>query len=479
MANKRSIYEVKLQYMYDIAKEQMFNIDFLSFYQRVKAAAFSQPNILKDKFILDCVPDLVNLELPDVATETIQIRDKMFEAMSVNKQRPFNRDLFSKSLQMALRQFELQRHSIEVTPLSIAADDLPKTTNTGFPHVASPKRDYLQETLNVCHSLLANCEFGWIIASVLSIVFWRTQVRETGIKIRPISAMPFFFQIFENAFFFGLKRHFDKHRFTTYCYSNNHTELSKYWRQQQIQFKTVAVDYSQFDQSIGSDVITMAMRALKGVFILNDVFSTLWDTITICHVKSRISASYRGNAVCYVKKDGLISGSVFTNFLGSLINQAMLNYGLMYLGYDPADFCFKIKSDDTLMSHSTNLDEYKLFSILTQHFGTIMKPDSQETYKPGERWFFLGYYFDDKSKLSSSELLLHKKIYISSRYIDPAVLPEATRVISKIVSVLSNVSNGYSIFNRVYRKKYLAKYNLSELPKYYHDLSERDRKSVV
>jgi hypothetical protein len=261
------------------------------------------------------------------------------------------------------------------------------------------------------------------------------------------------------------------------CYSfhADFPEMKSIWYRCQLYKSTYGLDYTQFDSTVSQKMIVWSMHTIKSLFNMQPWQAKIFDELVIIHSNSLVLSSDNGIPVFYTKKSGILSGSVFTNFIGTLINCIMVEYLLYVNGIKPKDVFKKMKGDDLIISTSNELDINIFILQLEQCFGAIIKPEACQLFRPGDAIFYLGYYFTSNLKYATSTDLLKRKMTVSGRFIPEDVIPNDLRVLSKAVSILSNVTNGYELFFRLVWPNFSLVYNMDNLPEYYYDLTEREK----
>lgn len=388
----------------------------------------------------------------------------------------FDYKLAQKATDYCAKQLNLTGKQFSAYSTRQAADTLPTNTSTGFPWFR-PKGEMKEEAIRLVDSVIARGDFDWFYQTLACVIAWRTQERQSGTKFRQIFVLNYWFNIIEAMFAGPLYAHFRTNRSTCYSFDSVYNDNRKVWLDLQKYKYTIGLDYSKFDINVSMGLLFWFFQFIKRMFKMPYAVARLFDAVVVGNLSCNVYTQYKGKPFVFAKRSGVLSGSVFTNMIDSFINLFMINYVLLEQGLNPDDFYIKVKGDDTLIGTNLTLDPRIFSKRLRVLCGAQINLKDTLVFKPGERIYFLGYRFDDKSKLPLSEELLDRKIAISGRFISEEDMPESLRVISKVVSVLSNVSNGYNIFMKHYHKQLLSYYNLSELPKYYYDLAETEVQS--
>lgn len=474
----KTTFKSKLYALYNTARKITGNISYDSAVQACLAAAGRYASVNLETF-----SKLVlgyDLEMfADPREDCARLRDETVEKMQSEGTFNVHFPTLMQACNLIYGQLGLQPAMFDTVSPKTAADSLPTNTSTGAWFFSRPKGEWKAPALDRVHDILTGEKFSELIESSLAVISWRTQERQSGTKFRQIFVMAYEFNILEAMFAFPIFEHFRSFKDTSYSFDAIWLDNARLWNKLQDYPYIISIDYKSFDNNCSLQAIFAGLNFIKSLFKLTGWKARLYDAIVRVHISCNIVTSYNNEPYIFNKRSGVLSGSVFTNFLGSIINLIYINYTLINMGYDPRDFFIKVKGDDVVIGSKVRLDMDTFIKIQSTSFGSIIPKESVRFYQPGEPIFFLGYYFTNKVKFASSEDLLHRKIAISGRFISEDDMPESVRVISKIISVLTNVSNGKEIFNRVYRSKYLQYYDISELPEYYHDLSENERQPFI
>jgi len=410
-------------------------------------------------------------------SKSTELRNEAVSLMSKPGIMNVDYKILSKATDLALDMMGLKRQTFRPCSVHEAADSLPTNTSTGAWWFKTPKSEYKDEAMRACNSIIWNRDFGHIITTTIAVIAWRTQERLSGTKFRQIYVLNYVFNIFEAMFAHPLLKFFEINRDTAYSFNSVWLDNKKIWSKLQRSPNSFALDYSKFDLSMSRGLIVWSLHTIKSLFKLDPVMASLFDAIIVVHQSCPVVTQFNNKPVIFNKQAGMLSGSVFTNLLDSLMNLIMINYALLANGYNPRAELIKVKGDDTIMSNYQNIDLKQIIKTIKDCFGATISEQATKIFKPGEMIEYLGYKFDNRKKLAFSDELLIRKIAISGRFIPEEQMPESLRVVSKIVSVLSNVSNGYYLFNKYFKDRILEYYRLTELPKYYHDLSETETQS--
>jgi len=391
-----------------------------------------------------------------------------------------NFDLLTIATNRALAGMQLKQGMFTPYSAADAVDALPTETSSGYPKFKRPKSLLKPEILAQMTKIINESKFDLISTSHVCYESWRTQERQSGTKFRIFLIFPMLTNAFEMMFMGPILDYYRTYEYVrtpalSYSFHSDFSEMATIWNNCQ-QYKTIiGIDYAQFDASISQKMLIYCIRVIKSTFTMNFWQAAIFDQLVMIHSHSLVITSDNGIPSFYTKKSGILSGSVFTNFLGTLVNAIMVEYGLLKQGVKPRKVFKKFKGDDTIIATSENFNISIFIQQLKYSFGANIEPEACQIFKPGDAIFYLGYFFTNNYKYASTTDLLRRKMTISGRFIPEDVIPNNLRVLSKAVSILSNVTNGYDIFFNEIWDKLRTVYSMENLPEYYYDLTEREK----
>uniref|UniRef100_A0A2V0RLJ6 RdRp n=1 Tax=viral metagenome TaxID=1070528 RepID=A0A2V0RLJ6_9ZZZZ len=194
------------------------------------------------------------------------------------------------------------------------------------------------------------------------------------------------------------------------------------------------MDYSSFDLSLHDRLIQLAFSELETVYDLTVREKKIFRLVKQYHHRCRVSI--RGELV--TRKHGLLSGSMFTNFLGTLINLAMIDATL-------GDTCLSHAcGDDNLLISTHPLNVTRLKNVLSQDFQMSVVIDSENVKSDV---FFLGFRFrgQDNMCVGSPRLILAKATF-SEHFLD---MSSDERLGLRVSSILSNYTNMLELVSKL------------------------------
>lgn len=437
---------------------------------KVISAAVRSPQVVLEPFFAKTFGYTIS-DFKDPVGAEPELRKTLRDKLTSEGTFRVNYDLLSIATKRALTKMGLKHGMFEPCSASDAVEALPSETSSGFPKFVRPKSQLKPDILSQMNYIISSANFDIISKFHVCYESWRTQERQSGTKFRIFLIFPMLTNAFEMMFMkpiLDYYRSFEKIRTVnnSYSFHSDYHEMKMIWEYCQNFEVIVGIDYSQFDASISQKAILWALRSIKSLFIMNWWQAAIFDQLVIIHTNSIVISSENRIPVYYWKRSGILSGSVFTNFLGTLINAIMIEYALLKQGIKPEKVFKKFKGDDTIIATNERISVSQLIESLSYHFGAVIDPSSCQVFKPGDYIFYLGYFFNNVSKYASSTDLLTRKMTISGRFIPEDVMPNSLRVLSKAVSILSNVTNGYDIFFTKFWVPYCKIYELKmdEIP---------------
>lgn len=331
-----------------------------------------------------------------------------------------------------------------ITP-SLAFDSLPSNTGSSFPNFVRPKSKIKSLIVKQVHLFLRNPVMN-ILNYPISIN-WRTQISHSlKLKFRQFYPFPVILATLEKTIFGRLFDHFEKHKSTPYCYANTFEDLApRYLKWQEKRF-IYSIDFESFDQLIPNELIETCIDFLARYIVLTDHDRKSLAFIVKYHLSCKIVTRLNNKCTIFQKKRGLMSGSSLTNILGSMINLFMTLYldKVYKLGIDPKSI--SIMGDDIIFASDKDISLSTLSTLYMKHFSMKISIDKSEKFAPGEKVFFLGYYFNHEGRyLSEDKVKL--QLCISEHFIPEDVLSTNERVWSKFCSILFKCTDGSRFYD--------------------------------
>lgn len=458
---------------------KFINLNESSVVNSIKSTAFRTPKVYTEPIFAK------GLKLP-ILTQTSkeelnQLNKDTFLALTEKPKTKVNHAKLQQAMRDAAKLMHLDK--LKANPVSIeeAAYDLPPTSSSGFP-IWKKKRDNIKEAIFICYKFAFNNLIPFLSEFELTQQCFRVQIRELSVKLRHIFMMPFVVQIFQNMFALTFKRHFqrlkDENILTSYDYSVIWKDNSKTWTNLQKYNQTISLDYKSYDKTIPLILINAGMSVFRNCLVLEGLQNEIWKQVVQIESHSTIVSTINGKVKLYKKQKSLVSGTAFTNMLGSVANIIALCYVLREMGIDPLDLkqvMIKVKSDDTLIGNNCGISLTLLKQKLQYHFGLDVDLDKSEIFLPGKEIFYLGFYFTDRTKRAKSTKLLLRQITYSGTFITKEVIDDRTRLVSKAVSILGNCQEGYDLWYNLIWPILAKSFNWKgPPPDTFTDLSERE-----
>lgn len=484
----RSQFRKSLSYFSKMSK-RIFTEQFMlnledKIFQRLSSSCKQRPNLVIEDKIADILGLDTNVEQPTGFKERLLFTEAFFK----NKPYRPNRRIQSAVDFHVFKIFGIPECSVKPAPVEQSASRLPGNTASGYPEFHTPKREVLQNAINAYYKLVA-LPVSQIIPAManacLSYCSWRTQERDSGTKYRIYIIVAQVQHVIESRFAFPFFDEVEKQaRNINLCYSwyTDYLELRSIWIKAQSYKYIHTLDHTAFDQNTGHKEIIDNSLFFKRFFkIKNKIDSTLFDGLVFLWSNGILvfGATFVERNVIKItnsiekKLNILPSGIVPTNVLGTIINVREILYILLSLNIDIRGIWIRAKGDDLIVCSNVYINWVRVRKEYFRVYGREFEPDAIKTFKHGEPIFHLGYWFDNVSKHAVSESLLLRQTTRSSRFISTDVIERNTIALSRVVSVLSNVSNGYEIYQKYFEKGIAEIFGgEGNVPQYYHDLVE-------
>lgn len=416
----------------------------------------------------------------DVQAKCSETRDKFVDSCRTSRSLDLDPRIVQQAIDLTNEGLFLTGKKFRPASIYAAAERLPGETNSGAPDYARPKRDELPKVIGYLESVekgvmtLPQPKYFWPIT-----VFWRSQMRESGVKHRIIAAFPQLITVLEMKFALPFFEHFEQLIGQTwYSYGSKWYHNAEVWSDFQKYPNVIEIDYDTFDQSVHGKLIFLFYENLKAHLLLDELDMLLLEYVRDYHILGNVLTSYRGEPyVIEDKVNSIMSGSVFTSFADSWINRFILNYTSIAAGYSVSEMSVRVMGDDTLIGTfydgSRMLETFRY--IIKHTFGMTVGPKSVVVQR-GQPLYYMGFLFTDNFKYMSEDLM-SRKMTFTGRFIPETSLDNRMVVWSKFCSICSVCSNGFDFWTK-HKDKLLGILGIEE-PTYFHDLTEGDRKSVV
>lgn len=144
-------------------------------------------------------------------------------------------------------------------------------------------------------------------------------------------------------------------------------------------------DFSKFDTTVDFLLTKISFSLIYHLLDLSDYEKSLFSVVTSFFHNSRI---YHPVTSVFSRRRGVISGSYFTNMVDSFVNQIVLNYTLISLGYTSR---IRTTGDDSLIETTSKINSAKVSDFVDKNFGMIVNFEEEDYYPPGTEGFtYLG-----------------------------------------------------------------------------------------
>lgn len=172
--------------------------------------------------------------------------------------------------------------------------------------------------------------------------------------------------------------------------------------------KWVSIDYSHYDQSLPGWLLRAAFKVVRSWFgDFTEKEEQLWNII----VDDFINKGFVGpkGDIIYVK-DGLPSGSMFTQIIGTLCNRIMMQTYAYSIGFE-GSICTIICSDDNLIFYDTWFDINGYTSYIKHNFGIEISASKSSMGGRYDNPEFLSRYWTTTGIYRNPKILIAKMMY--------------------------------------------------------------------
>lgn len=276
---------------------------------------------------------------------------------------------------------------------------------------------------------------------------YRVQQRETKIKVRQMYIVPFQIIIIEILLFQNILKHFDKNPNTVYLKDDVFTDLqNRMAKMNRLNLPfNFTVDYKAMDQSMSQGIIEFIFAWLKDKIIFeSEMWERIYDLVVHVHLHGYINTVNEHGPVIVKKKNGLFSGSLLTNFLGTVntaINlqvffnndRALIENNVLLLKE-----MLMAKGDDSVLRCCGNFNLERFSKFVFDVFGMTVPVDElhKMVSSSTEEFYFLGAKMDINGRYPDP-VRIQKQICAAEHFISTEVMSKFERRVSKVVSVSS------------------------------------------
>lgn len=316
--------------------------------------------------------------------QSIYDPDQLYEALKVYGEKPtFWRDCFiERAFSKALAVFGYRDTMPKLVPLKQVTQDLVKLDRSAgiylmskaeaFPVAERRAKDILNGTKkpNPC------------------IAFARTQ---KGNKTRLVWGYPLDMTLLESRFGVQLIEKFKTIR-TPITYSLRRYELGARLAATIRARYSLSLDFSKFDSTLSSEVITMAFKILKTWFQMDEEDERAWKIVTDYFIRTSIVMPdghlYTG------KNHGVPSGSLFTQLIDSISNFLISQAVFLSCGIFVPTECHHVLGDDSVVSTNSDINLHDLRRAF-KRYGLNLNMEKSKISTPEEGFEYLGTHWKD------------------------------------------------------------------------------------
>jgi len=437
-------------------------------------AVHSGPPFIVEKEFKKLFPEV---QIPDVniKEKTLEEREKVSHELQIKS--PGSHAFLRKNKTYLFNKLDeclnLKGKKFNTMFVHDAVDFLPQSTSSAFPKF-NKKHFNRDEMIQKLYSVLKTADISWIYYP--TVIRWRTQQRMSGPKFRQFFMFAHLILCIEAYFFGNIIKYITNDPQSSYCSGDTFISL----RQKIIRLKQngryiVSGDIKMFDVSLSIELLYTAYIYLKSkIYFKNRRESLIYNALMFYGCFCVVFSIHNGIPTQFIKKRGLMSGSLTTNLIGTIINLILI---ISYLKTNDCEVSYKTilaMGDDSLASTNKYLSLDMLASFLYEEYGIILSVDKSVLYdlSKGETTvFFLGYEMDENGRYANFELF-KKQLVFTEQYISEEVLSTKARLFSKLASISFKCSDGYKFWD-IYAPKLAA--NLGcEVPEYFYDIYSRD-----
>lgn len=209
--------------------------------------------------------------------------------------------------------------------------------------------------------------------------------------VRAVWMFPFEWHICEGCFFFPLQESF-KQKVHIYAASNavvRRAVFNEAVASGEFHSK-LAMDYSGYDGSIGTQLIGIAFQLLSEHLDLTDKERAVWNRVATYFATCPFIDQH-GNLVTG-RRGGVPSGSMFTQMIDSIVNAIVLEYVLA----DEVGYRYYVYGDDSLTFLRGSVDDttkkLEQLRLRAGELGVRVNLEKTHVCGPGDVTVFLGHY---------------------------------------------------------------------------------------
>jgi hypothetical protein len=214
--------------------------------------------------------------------------------------------------------------------------------------------------------------------------------------------------------------------------------------------KICSLDAKAWDQSILNHLSVSAFSILRQQMKLTVSESKTFENLVGYFCTSYVATkTKKDGAKLYLKKQGIPSGSGFTNLIGTLCHAIIMEY------FNPGILSKNktlICSDDNIFdAENINIDELR--SQYKEVFNITVEEQSTEVYDSPDELYFLGFKWINFIRVVNPYLAINQLVYHTD-WIKEEEMSLFERVTARAASVLLNGANGAKLFKELFPNLY-------------------------
>jgi len=398
---------------------------------------------------------IFNMDIPNSISPSVELdeRDNAFKLLSApnsgtHKLLRKHKKQIIDALDLCL---DLKGKRFPVARVDIALQALPQSTSSAWPKYIKKSLD--SDSIRVkMNRILYDQDLSWLYYPIT--IRWRTQQRLLSLKFRQFYMLAFLILAFEMMYLYHILIHFRDNKFTSYSFANtfDHTSSKiKKIRKRNKNNSVIGFDFKSFDLSLSIELIHFCFNYLKSKIVFKtSSHSKIFNALMFYHCFCMIMTRLNGKPISFIKQRGLMSGSCFTNLIGSIANLVMIICLKIKLGHDIKREDLMVMGDDSLCSFTGTPSMQYCSAFMLEEFGTTVSIEKSFYYPPGwsGTYFYLGYEVDERGRYADFELF-KKQLTVSEYFIPEDILPTKTRLFSKLASICFKCCDGYKFWDEV------------------------------
>lgn len=172
-----------------------------------------------------------------------------------------------------------------------------------------------------------------------------------------------------------------------------------------------SIDYSSFDQTIPGWLIREAYDIVRAAFSDSDFDNELFEILREDFIH-KVFVTKEGLIDAH---DGIPSGSMFTQIIGSICNKLMIDTYMVTRGLIPRNYEMFIMGDDNLIFTDNIIDLKDMENYLKYEFGTIMNHMKADAGNREDDPIFLSRFWTPFGEYRHPRILIAKLLFPERR----------------------------------------------------------------